>query len=121
MAYIEFSKRAALDLVEIERYSIEQWGKTVADKYIDNFTHAAKRLADQPSLLKDKQDISTRLKFYRVEKHFMICDTINDNIYVLAIRHGSMDLPTLVAELEQQLAQEAELMHQRFLATRKNS
>ena len=121
MAYVEFSRRAALDLVEIERYSIERWGKKVADKYIDNFTHATQRLSDQPSLLRDKQEVSTRLKFYRVEKHYMICDVTSDNIYVLTIRHGSMELISLLEELEPQLAQEAEIMHQRFLAALKKN
>lgn len=43
----------------------------------------------------------------------MVCDLFGDHIYVLAVRHGSMDLPERIAELEPQLLQEAELMHRR--------
>ena len=41
MAHVEFTRRAALDLAEIEEYSIEGWGERVASKYLDAFNQAA--------------------------------------------------------------------------------
>ncbi len=119
MAYVEFSRRAALDLVKIEQYSVERWGRKVADRYLDGFNHAVERLQENPDLLKNKQDLSSRLKFYRVERHSLLCDVIDGNIYVVAIRHGSMDLPTMLAELEPRLIDEAELLHRQFLTALK--
>jgi len=37
MAHVEFTRRAALDLAEIEEYSIEHWGERVASQYLDAF------------------------------------------------------------------------------------
>ena len=115
MAHVEFTRRAALDLAEIEQYSIEHWGARVASKYLDALNQAVKLLQEQPSLLRDKDEISQRFSFYRVERHFLVGTLIEDNIYIVTVLHGSRDLPNLVAELEPQLIEEAELLHRRFL------
>jgi len=51
-----------------------------------------------------------RLRFYRVHEHVLICDVIGARIFVLAVRHAVMDLPSRIAELEPQLVHEAEIM-----------
>ena len=115
MAHVELTRRAALDLAEIEQYSIERWGRRVASQYLDAFNQAVKLLQEHPSLLRDKDEISQRFSFYRVERHFLVCAVIEDNIHIVAVLHGSRDLPDLVAELEPHLIEEAELLHRRFL------
>ena len=40
----------------------------------------------------------------------MVCTLSAGRIYVLTIQHGSMDLPSRLAELEPQLLAEAELL-----------
>ncbi|MCP4933754.1 MAG: type II toxin-antitoxin system RelE/ParE family toxin, partial [bacterium] len=119
MASVEFSRRATLDLIRIEDYSIEMWGRKVAERYLDGFNHAIERLQAHPDLLKTEQDLSSRLKFYRVEQHFLICDVIDETIYIVAIRHGSMDLPAMLDELEPRLIEESELLHRQFLTALK--
>ncbi|MBS0263942.1 MAG: type II toxin-antitoxin system RelE/ParE family toxin [Planctomycetes bacterium] len=34
---IELTQRVLADLREIERFSMEQWGRTAADRYLDEF------------------------------------------------------------------------------------
>ena len=80
--------RADADLAIIEDFSIEKWGKSVADKYIDGFDRAFERLKEHPALLREKSEVSDRLKFYRVREHFLVCDTIDQDIYVLAVKYG---------------------------------
>jgi toxin ParE1/3/4 len=119
MAEVHLTRRALLDIAEIERYSVEQWGEDVAGKYIGDLGKGLDRLAESPALLKSLPDSSSRLRFYRVREHFLVCDLIHEHIYVLAVRHGSMDLPQRIAELEPQLVDEAELLHQRVVAREK--
>jgi hypothetical protein len=69
-------------------------------------------------LLRDKPQISAHFKFYRVRQHFLICVLIRRRIYVLTIKHASMDLPHRVGELEPQLLLEARLLHGAFLASK---
>ena len=57
----------------------------------------------------------------QVREHFLICTERKQNIYVLAISHGSMDLPNRVAELEPVLLDEAEILHRTFLKAGRRS
>jgi hypothetical protein len=51
-----------------------------------------------------------------VRRHFLVCSLVGSNIYVLAVKHGSLDLPKRLAELQPQLLEEAHLLHKAFVA-----
>jgi hypothetical protein len=38
-----------------------------------------------------------------MREHLLVCEVLAGDLIVLAVRHGSMDLPRRAAELEQQL------------------
>lgn len=116
MAYVGLSRRALLDIEEIERFSVERWGQRVADEYLDSIQEALARLRDKPSLLKSKADVSPYFSVYRVRQHFLVGVIVDRNVYILAVRHGMMDLPNRLVELEPQLLVEAELLHRSLLA-----
>lgn len=117
MGFLALSRRALHDLGDIKRFSTARWGKRVARQYLDKNQHALRLLESDPELLTTRPELSLDLRFYRVEKHFLICVVEQQNIYVLAIRHGAMDLPSRVAELEPTLKREAEILHQAFFAS----
>ena len=119
MVYLGLSRRAASDIEEIRSYSVERWGRRVAEEYLDSIEEALDRLRESPNLLRTKPEFSRHLQFYRVHRHFLICSLIEQNIYVLAVKHGSLDLPNRLAELEPRLLVEAELLHKTFLGNRK--
>jgi len=110
MPRVHLSRRALFDIEDIDLYSIEKWGERVATKYLDDLYAGAARLGESPNLLQERPDTSMRLRFYRVREHVLICDVIGDRIFVLAVRHAVMDLPSRLAELEPQLIHEAEIM-----------
>lgn len=110
MAFVSLTRRAFRDLDGIERYSIERWGKAVAEGYLGDIQQGLNRLRENPRLLRTKDGISPHFSLYRVREHFLVCTLSADRIYVLTIKHGSMDLPSRLAELEPQLLQEAELL-----------
>jgi plasmid stabilization system protein ParE len=116
MAYVGISRRAARDIEEIRRFSVEHWGEGVADEYLDSIEQALDRLREKPNLLRTKPEFSRHFHFYRVHRHFLVCSLVETNIYVLAVKHGSLDLPNRLAELEPNLHQEADLLHRAFLA-----
>lgn len=121
MSYPALTRRAVHDLEEIERDSLDQWGERVALEYLGHIEEALRRLKDNPKLLRPKSGISDRFSFYRVREHFLICAQVESNIYVIAVRHGGMDLPSRVAELEPSLVDEVEILHRAFLKSRKKS
>jgi toxin ParE1/3/4 len=107
MASVSLTRRAFRDLQEIERYSADRWGKRVADDYLIDIEQGLNRLRENPQLLRSRSAISPAFSLYRVRDHFLVCTLCADCVYVLTIKHGSMDLPTRLAELEPQLLLEA--------------
>ncbi len=118
MTRLFLTRRAIEDFAAIEAYSIQAWSRRVADDYLAKFEAAFELLQSSPDLLRRKREFSGRLLFYRVEKHWLVCDMIDDDVYVLTVKHGSMDLPTRIAELEPQLIHEAELVYRRIVEDR---
>lgn len=112
--------RALSDLRDIERYSIENWGRKTADKYLAGIELALQRVSENPELLREQADFPAALRFYRVNKHWLACDVRPEVIVVLTVIHGSMDLPGRLAELQPTLPSEAELLHAK-LQQRKRS
>ncbi|MDA0691854.1 MAG: type II toxin-antitoxin system RelE/ParE family toxin [Nitrospinae bacterium] len=118
---IKLTDRAHYDLQAIEEYSIQRWGKKTANRYLEDIQTALSLLQEKPDLLRPKPQVSTHFKFYRVREHFLVCTELKDFLLVLTIKHGQMDLPIQIAELEPTLVQEADLLHQRLLATEKKT
>jgi toxin ParE1/3/4 len=119
VACLALSRRALLDLDTIEGYSVEKWGRDVADQYMTMIEQALELLREQPGLLRAKPEVSESLVFYRVRRHFLVCTLEEQNVYVLAVINGSMDLPERISELEPTLQREADILHRAFLASRR--
>jgi plasmid stabilization system protein ParE len=115
MAYIGLTQRALLDIQEIESLSIEKWGEDTASDYLQSIENALNLLRENPNLLKANPAMSQSLSFYRVRRHFLVCVAYQDSIFVLTVKHGAMDLPNRLTELEPQLMQEAEMLYQAYL------
>lgn len=111
---IEISHRAALDLEEIWQFSISRWGERVANDYLDAIDHALQTLADYPDLLRTAPSLATELKFYRINQHYLVCTVVEPVIYVVTIKHCSMDIPSRLLELEPTLLREIEIMQTRL-------
>lgn len=114
MSALYLTQRAERDLIAIEDYSLETWGPKVAAEYMQKFQAAFDLLAASPQLVRGREEFVDWLRFYRVERHWVVCAVLSDDIYVLAVRHGAMDLPRRLTELEPQLLDEAEIMHRRI-------
>lgn len=112
---IKFSRTALFDLADIENYSLARWGKNVTETYLDSVDKALEMLATNPNLLRDIPKTASTLKFYRVKQHYLICTVLDSVIYVVTIKHCSMDIPNRLTELEPTLQHEVKIMHKAFL------
>ncbi len=117
MARLLVSRLAIEDLLEIESHSRVQWGKRVAAEYMAALEQGLQRLRETPGLLRAKSGVSDALQFYRVRQHFLVCAIKDDVVFVLTVKHGAMDLPERIGEMEPQLLQEVEILYR---AARKN-
>ena len=116
---VKLTERAHYDLQEIEAYSVQRWGRKTAARYLEDIQTALSLLQENPDLLRYQSDISTQFTFYRVREHFLVCTKLKDVLLVLTIKHGQMDLPHRIGELEPTLVQEADLLYQRLVAAEK--
>lgn len=121
MYRLALTRRAILDIEEIEKYSIKHWGLTVAKEYLKSIEDALTLLQNQPDLLHTKQDISEHFKIYKVRRHIIFCTVMQTDIFVLTIKHAAMDLPERLLELEPQLLQEAAYLNKKSAAKKRNS
>jgi toxin ParE1/3/4 len=111
---VELTSRAVSDLRQIEEYSIAEWGRKTADGYLDAVAAALDRLRENPEILRAEPDFAEGLFFYRVRKHFLVCDRHEDLIIVLAVIYTSMDIPSRLAELEPRLHLEAQWLREKL-------
>lgn len=118
MVDLKLSRRALLDIADIETYSIEKWGEQVAEEYLQSIEDALNLLRREPALLRVKSEVSRSVCFYRVRQHFLVCADFKQIIFVLTVKHGAVDLPNRISEIEPQLLQEAEILYQTYLRKR---
>ena len=108
---LHMTQRSLRDLIAIEAYSVEQFGRRVANQYLDKLESGINRLKENPELLCEEQPFHASLKFYRIEKHVLVCETgVPGKIIVLTLLHGSMDIPARLAELEPALVTEVAML-----------
>ncbi len=108
---IHLTDRVLRDIASIELHSIEQFGKRVANRYIDKLELGISRIAENPELLREEQLFHRSLRFYRVEQHLFVCETAIDGwVIILTVLHASMDIPSRLAELEPNLHIEVEML-----------
>jgi len=113
------AQRALRDIAEIESYSVAKWGKRAAAKYIADLEDAIKRIKDTPDLLRPVADFHSELRFYRANKHLLVCDVQPKGIFLLTIVHASRDIPSHLAEMQPTLAAETELLHDKLRQRKK--
>lgn len=115
MTELFLTDRAESSLVDIEDYSITTWGEGVADEYVEKIQNAFCLIKSSPGLLRAREGFSDGLLFYRVERHWVICNIIDEVVYVLAVWHGAMDILDRLTKYEPLLFQEAESLHRQLL------
>lgn len=118
---VHLTERTLQDLVSIEKYSKESWGKRVANRYLDDIEAALERISENPDIFREEPNFHQCLYFYRVNKHLLVCDMQSDSVFVLTVLHASMDIPERLAELEPTLNLEVELLHQQLVRAKKKN
>ena len=106
--------RALRDIAEIEQYSVKEWGRKVANKYVSDFESALVRIQEDSELLRAESDLHPDLRFYRVNKHLLVCDVQPKAIFLLTVIHASRDIPSRLAEMQPALAAEVELLRKQI-------
>lgn len=108
------AERALDDIRRIEAYSVEEWGKRVAGRYLGDIEAALARIQADRGLLRAEADLHLSLQFYQVNKHLLVCDVSPNAVILLTVIHASRDIPSRLAELEPTLSAEVELLRKQL-------
>jgi toxin ParE1/3/4 len=93
MAEYVLTARAEADLVEIARYTRREWGDRQRDKYIRELFDLFSRIAEQPELASNRDDIRPDLKSRRHRKtHVVFYRMEGKRVEVLRILHTRRDV-----------------------------
>lgn len=114
MAKVILTDRAKEDIHSIYNYSVEKFGISVADKYIDSLEYSLSILSEQPDLLLNKPNISHHYQLYQSGSHWLICEKQGDITYVLTLKHTSLNVIEKLTELMPMLQKEIEVVKRRF-------
>ena len=108
---VHMTQRSLRDIMGIESYSLEQFGRRITNQYLDKLEAGISRLAENPELLREEPPFHSSLRFYRIEKHVLVCETgVRGKLIILTSLHASMDIPTRLAELEPMLKMEVQML-----------
>lgn len=107
---VHLTERAVADLREIEAHSVQLWNRKVADRYLDDLQSGLDRIRQNPEILRLDQAFAEGLYFYRVNKHFLVCELHASEVIVLTVIHTSMDIPERLRELEPRLTEEVAML-----------
>ena len=90
MAKFRFSRRAEADLLSIADYTLREWGKAQAARYIDELEVCCQKLADNPALGRVCDDIRPGLRRHEHAKHVLFYRNERGGILVSRILHQRM-------------------------------
>jgi len=88
---LAWSNRAKDDLKALRQYSIERWGRVIAQRYLEDVRDAAKATASDP---RRSRRLRGDFHIVRVRSHALILniDPIADRLTIARVLHSAMDL-----------------------------
>ena len=84
--------RALEDLDAIAAYTIEKWGINRLESYVGSLTESFQRVADNPSLGREREDIHPGYRSFPVGSHIVFYVEDGNFINMIGIPHKSMDV-----------------------------
>jgi toxin ParE1/3/4 len=85
-----FSRRAEADLLSLGDYTLHEWGKTQAARYIGELEVCCQTLADNPALGRPCDDVRPDLRRHEHGKHVVFYRQERGGILVSRILHQRM-------------------------------
>jgi len=102
------TQRAALDLRDIHRRSVAEWGKDVAGRYMADLYAAMHQAAANPEAGLLRQVRAAPFLMVAARKHFVVYDRARDGIVVLTLLHQIRNVEALIAEMTPEFFRETD-------------
>ena len=90
-ARYQFTDKAERDLEGIINYTVQEWGVTQANTYLDGLETRAQLLAENPDLGTTREPLSEGLLSFRYESHILYYKKHARGIVIVRLLHQHMD------------------------------
>lgn len=81
---------ARADLIDIRRYTVQQWGESQSQSYLSELRQTIRLLAETPSLGKSRSDVGTEVLSFPHTSHVIYYVEHDHHIVVFAVLHQRM-------------------------------
>lgn len=99
MANYRFTNKAVDDLTRIWNYTFRKWSENQADKYYYMLIENCREVAINPELGKNYSEVIENLFGFKAGRHIIFYRRIeNDEVEIIRILHGQMDLKYRIKE-----------------------
>ena len=106
MANFHFTRRANIDLLEIEEYSFRKWGETQTELYMNDLYESFSEIAKNPETGRLRYDRSFPFFMAPVRQHFAIYKPIENGIIIATVLHGRRNIEAIVRNMAVTLSAE---------------
>jgi toxin ParE1/3/4 len=88
MARWHLAPEAGEDLLEIGRYTVQEWGEEQSDRYLDRLDEAFNRLVLMPGLGRNREDVRAGVFSYLAARHVIWYRQAPSGIEILRVLHA---------------------------------
>ena len=92
MANYLLSKSAQQDIISIQHYTMDRWGKAQTSKYLDLLEQRLEWLANDPALGKKRNEVKEGYISFPEGRHIIFYRIAESGIEVMAVIHQSEDI-----------------------------
>jgi len=85
-----FTPDAQADLIEIRRYTLNQWGKDQSQKYLSELRQTIKLLSETPTIGKQRHEVRVDVYSFPYASHVIYYTLYEQQVVVFGVLHKSM-------------------------------
>jgi toxin ParE1/3/4 len=117
MPIVHLTLRAFDDVKAVVAYSTEQWGRRVAEAYLDELYSTLQQIAIDPDRGAVRRHRSHPYFMASVGRHLAVYEVADYGVIVATILHGRRDVEGIVAQLSGALSAEVQIVRDRLTRT----
>ena len=98
MARVRLLPKAATDLADIWRHTVEKWGVQQAITYTEAINTAFEQLSETPFIYRERPEFSPPVRIAPHASHLIVYLVDNDGTIVVRVLHQNMDVDSRLEE-----------------------
>ena len=114
MSIFFLTRRAGIDLVDIEEFSLSKWGVEQTELYMSELYDAFGEVAKNPIVGRLRYDRSYPFHMAPVRLHFAIYKRIETGIIITTVLHSRRNIEAIIRNLAMSLAHEINELERRI-------